>query len=260
MHLRQSTASQSVVIGPFVDSADAVTPESALVIANTDIGLSKNGGNIVSKNSGGGTYDEAGMYTITLDAADTDTVGRLQLICNMSGALGVYHEFEVLEEAVYDALYAASAPGPLPANSNGSGLTEAGGTGDHLTAVPWNAAWDAEVQSECADAISAYDPPTHAEMISEIAGLNDISAAEVNAQVVDALSTDTYAEPGQGLPPATASIAGKVGYLYKWARNRKDNDGAQNRFYADDGSTVDQIQTTSEDGGVVTVGEMESGA
>lgn len=37
--------------------------------------------------------------------------------------------------------------------SNGSGLTEAGGTGDHLTAVPWNAAWDAEVQSEVDDAL-----------------------------------------------------------------------------------------------------------
>lgn len=37
----------------------------------------------------------------------------------------------------------------------GAGLTEAGGTGDHLTALPWNAAWDAEVQSEVQDAIEA---------------------------------------------------------------------------------------------------------
>lgn len=46
----------------------------------------------------------------------------------------------------------------------GAGLTEAGGTGDHLTAIPWNASWDVEVQSECADALAAYDPPTNAEM------------------------------------------------------------------------------------------------
>lgn len=39
--------------------------------------------------------------------------------------------------------------------SNGSGLTEAGGTGDHLTAIPWNASWDAEVQSEVDDALIA---------------------------------------------------------------------------------------------------------
>jgi hypothetical protein len=37
----------------------------------------------------------------------------------------------------------------------GVGLTEAGGTGDQLTAVPWNASWDAEVQSEVADALEA---------------------------------------------------------------------------------------------------------
>lgn len=38
-----------------------------------------------------------------------------------------------------------------------------GAAGAGLTAIPWNAAWDAEVQSECADALSAYDPPTKAE-------------------------------------------------------------------------------------------------
>ena len=39
--------------------------------------------------------------------------------------------------------------------SGGANLTEVGGTGDHLTAIPWNAAWDAEVESEVTDAINA---------------------------------------------------------------------------------------------------------
>jgi hypothetical protein len=43
-----------------------------------------------------------------------------------------------------------------------------GAAGAGLTAVPWNAAWDAEVQSECADALTAYDPPTNTELIAEI--------------------------------------------------------------------------------------------
>ena len=62
------------------------------------------------------------------------------------------------------------------------------GTGTGLTAIPWNAAWDAEVQSECADALAAYDPPTAAELVSEIndvqadiAALNDVAAADVLA-------------------------------------------------------------------------------
>ncbi len=109
MHLRQSTASQAVVIGPFVDSTDGNTVESGLTIDAADIRLSKNGANIVGKNSGGGTHDELGYYTITLDATDTNTVGRLQLMVHESGALPVYHEYEVLEEAAYDAIYASSA-------------------------------------------------------------------------------------------------------------------------------------------------------
>lgn len=110
-YLRQSTASQSVLIGPFVDDTDGTTAETGLTIANTDIRLSANGGNIVAKNSGGGTHDELGYYTITLDATDTATVGRLQLVCKMSGALVVEHSFQVVEEEVYDMLFASSAAG-----------------------------------------------------------------------------------------------------------------------------------------------------
>lgn len=36
-----------------------------------------------------------------------------------------------------------------------SQLDEAGGTGDQLTAIPWNAAWDAEVESEVADELGS---------------------------------------------------------------------------------------------------------
>lgn len=124
--LRQATASQSVTIGPFVDSTDGVTLESGLTIANTDIRLSANGGNYAAKNSGGGTYDESGMYTITLDATDTATVGKLQLVVAVSGALVVYHEYQVVEEAVYDATVAANAdPGTAQ-------------TGDVYAALPTN--------------------------------------------------------------------------------------------------------------------------
>lgn len=53
------------------------------------------------------------------------------------------------------------------------------GTGTGLTAIPWNAAWDAEVQSEVADALTAYDPPTKAELDSGFAALNDVDSTAV---------------------------------------------------------------------------------
>ena len=113
LYLKQSTASQSVLLGPFVDSTDGVTAETGLTIANTDIRLSANGGNMFAKNSGGGTHDENGWYTITLDATDTATVGRLQVSCVVSGALPVHQTYQVLEEAVYDALFGSGATGEL---------------------------------------------------------------------------------------------------------------------------------------------------
>lgn len=47
----------------------------------------------------------------------------------------------------------------IEAQTDDIGIAGAG-----LTAIPWNASWDAEVQSEATDALNAYDPPTNAEM------------------------------------------------------------------------------------------------
>jgi hypothetical protein len=63
---------------------------------------------------------------------------------------------------------------------------EIGSAGAGLTAVPWNSSWDAEVQSECADALNAYDPPTKAEM----------DAMWTTAQ------TESYASDGAAATPA----------------------------------------------------------
>jgi len=82
---------------------------------------------------------------------------------------------------------------------------------------------------------------------------------DVNAEVVDALATDTYAEPGQGAPAATISLAVKLGHLYKEWRNKKDNDGSTVQHYADNGTTIDQKRTVAEAAGTVTMGEVVSG-
>lgn len=93
-----------------------------------------------------------------------------------------------------------------------------------------------------------------------VTGFNDLSAANVNAEVVDALATDTYAEPGQGAPGATLSLAAKINLLYKSWRNKKDNNGTETKLYADDGTTIDHKQPTSESAGTVTKGEWITGA
>ena len=92
-----------------------------------------------------------------------------------------------------------------------------------------------------------------------IAALNNLSAAAVNAEMVDALSVDTYAEPGQETPAATASLATKLGYLFKGQRNRSTQTDSEYALYNDDAVTVDQKATFSDDTVTADRGELESG-
>jgi len=108
--LRQSTASQEVVLGIFVDATDGSTAETGLTIANTDIKVWKSGATtLANKNSGGGTHISGGIYSAVFDATDTDTIGPLKAFVHVSGALPVVLHCVVLDEAVYDAVFGTTA-------------------------------------------------------------------------------------------------------------------------------------------------------
>jgi len=106
--LKQSTAA-TVKLGPFVDDTDGKTAETGLTLAQADIRLSKNGGDIAqSNNSAGATHDELGYYDVPLDTTDTGTLGRLKVAVSKSGALPVWQEFMVVPANVYDSLVSGS--------------------------------------------------------------------------------------------------------------------------------------------------------
>jgi hypothetical protein len=175
LYLKQATASQSVLIGPFIDETDGITAMTGLTIANTDIRLSANGGNIAAKNSGGGTHDELGYYTITLDVTDTATVGRLQLMVHATGAMPVYHEYQVLEEALYDALYAASATGALPVSANG--LTASALAADAAAEIA-DAVWDEAGAGHIASGTTGnYLFNLFFQAVAAVGGVSDASAS-----------------------------------------------------------------------------------
>lgn len=105
MYLRQSTASQEIQLGKFVDDTDGKTAENGLTIANTDIKLFKHGATSqVSKNSGGATNMANGHYYAVLDATDTDTLGNLEITVDVAGALSVRREYVVLPAMVFDSM------------------------------------------------------------------------------------------------------------------------------------------------------------
>lgn len=109
IYLRQSTASQEVLIGPFIDTAGAAV--TSLSISNTDIKIFKAGATSESnKNSGGATHIAAGRYYCVLDATDTDTIGSGEINVAVSGALPVRRPFTILHANVYDWLFGSTAP------------------------------------------------------------------------------------------------------------------------------------------------------
>ena len=170
-YLKQSTASQTRWIGPFLDDTDFKTAETGLTIANTDIKVSKNGGASASKNSGGGTHDINGMYAVTWDATDTATVGELKYSVKVAGALQVFGSYVVLEEAIYDALFAASA----------NAFTGAAGS-TTLTALADNGITAAKIAS---DAITSAKIADNAIAAAKIAS-DAITAAKIADGAIDA--------------------------------------------------------------------------
>lgn len=111
MDLKLATASQEILLGPFLDDDDGVTQKTGLTIANTDIKLFKTGGTALgNKNSGGATEIATGFYYATLDATDTDTLGPLVIVVQMTDCLCVRHEFNVVSAAYYDWVYGSTKP------------------------------------------------------------------------------------------------------------------------------------------------------
>jgi hypothetical protein len=228
--LRQSTA-VDVLIGPFVDDANGNDEETTLTISQGDVLLSKNGQPVAQKNDNTAcAHDADGFYNCELDATDTNTVGQLTLYVHEAGALAVRHDYQVIEEAVYDILYAASATGAVPVASiaanaitataiNADAFTAAKFAADvttelqsglataaELAKVPksdgtasWNATALAALQSEANDALVAYDPPTKAELDAAVA---NVSVDEIQASALaDLFNTDsgtTYASAVAG--------------------------------------------------------------
>src|SRR5687768_15485272 len=103
--LRQSTA-VDVKAGPFLDSTDGNSIESALTITQPDIRLAKNGGAWAQKSAAQTlSHEENGWYEISLSTTDTDTLGILIVAVHESGALPVWREFLVVPANVYDSFF-----------------------------------------------------------------------------------------------------------------------------------------------------------
>lgn len=110
MIVRQSTA-RTIMVGPVLD-ADGVAVTDSVV---ADFLISKNGAAPGALDGSATlTHRHTGHYSLALTATDLNTVGSAQVTCSDTVNACGEKDLTVIEEAVYDAFYAASATG-LPA-------------------------------------------------------------------------------------------------------------------------------------------------
>ena len=229
--LRQST-SVSLMVGPFLDPA-AQTAEEALTIDATEVWLSKNGASYTNKSEATAmVHQKSGMYLLELDATDTNTVGTLSVLVDdtADAATPIAVDYQVVEEATYDALFAGNATG-----FNSSGQVSL------LTAT-----------QASIDAIEADTDELQGDWAN--GGRLDLLIDSIIAEVVTAQSL-----PAQGAPGASVNVADAIMYLYKAWRNKSTQTATETKIYDDAGTTVDHKVTLSDDGTTFTKGEVATG-
>lgn len=288
--LRQSTAID-IRVGPFVDPTDGVTPVTGITLGAADQAevLKADG---AATTAMAGTFAAItgadGWYDYTVATGDVDTVGEVVFVVqDASACLPVFVRAMVVEESVFDRLYAASAVGPLTAaevNAEAdTALTDYdpptkaeldsgfAALNDPTAATVAAAVWDAlqtahttggsfgEIATEIASILADTNELQTDDVPGLIAALNDLSAAEVNAEMVDVMATDTHSLPGQAAPPLAPTYEQILTWTYKLMRNAKKQSATEFQVLADDESTVDTKAAVSTAGGVTTSGELVSG-
>jgi hypothetical protein len=152
--LKQSTAT-TILLGPFVDSTDGNTAETALTITQSDVLVWKEGGtSLNAKNDAtAATHRSIGYYTVPLDATDTNTLGQLIVAVHESGALPVRHDFLVVKDHVYDTFTGSdflqvdvkqiASTGPAATKLAASAGTIVSGTVDDSAGAPTTTVFEA---------------------------------------------------------------------------------------------------------------------
>lgn len=114
---------------------------------------------------------------------------------------------------------------------------------------------------------ASYGVVTIAVSAAEVTGCSriciqakDVSGAEWYGNSWTFFLDTPRSEPAQGAPPASATMAQKIDYLYTRMRNKKTNDASFVNVLADDESTVLWKHPVNESGGSTTAGEGVTGA
>ena len=115
MFIRQNSTSQ-ILVGPAIAIGDGYTMTAALDVSTADSAQAYLAGDGTNVDITGYTWAAHasidGMYELTLQAPISDTVGEVGIVIeDVSLCLPIYQRYYVVEETVFDALFAASSLG-----------------------------------------------------------------------------------------------------------------------------------------------------
>jgi hypothetical protein len=220
--LRQSTQ-VIVVIGPFVDVTDGFTPETGITLSGADEAEILKANTSTTTDISGATWAAItgcdGYYALTLTTTLTDTIGPLTVMVNDdSVCLPVFARFQVIEEAAYDTIYAASALPASTTNITAGTVT----TATNVTTVNGLAANVITATSIAADAITAakiaagaidaatFAADVDAEILSYI--VDDATRIDASALNTAAVTSIPAILADTGTDGVVVAAASKTGY------------------------------------------------
>lgn len=189
----------------------------------------------LSDNSDSGFYAAGNFYTVVVDAVTIDSQTVRFIAAQFDIVAAPASVQDVVDALLNEAVASHVSAGSVGERIERLDILQSGGSSELTTAR-------AALLSNLDAAVTTRSSP-----------------ADVNAQVLDVLNTDTFAEPGQGTPAATTTLAVKIGYLYKFLRNKVTKGANSVYVYNDDGVTIGQQATTSDDGTTYVRNEFVSG-
>jgi len=206
-----------VQFGPAVDVGDGATLETGLATAmdnaTTGIRISKNGAAMADRNASTvPAYDAMGFYRISINATDTSDPGTL-LMCfeEVATCLPIWLRMMVMPANEFDSLF-------------GTDVLQ-------VDVAQW-------LGTAAATPTQAGVPEVDITFVGGVAqALPTIT--DVNTQVLDVLTVDTFGEPAQGTPGETVTLEYKLGMIYKSLINKKVATGTKTEIYNFAGSVVD---------------------
>jgi hypothetical protein len=247
LFLKQSTAVDHLV-GPFIDDGDGKTAETLLTVTQAEVRLSKNGGNMAQKNEATSlVHDELGYYVCKLDATDTNTLGRLQLMIHESGALPVYHEYMVVTANVYDSM--CSTDYLQTDLIQMGGVTQSGTDLKDFADAGYDPATNQVTGCKLTDLVTTATTATN------LTTNNDKTGYALTAAGIDSI----WDEVMDGNAPVNADTARKIiNVIASVLAAKSSGGGTATIVFRDTGDTKNRISTTVDaDGNRTAVGTID---